>query len=84
MPIGINDPGVFVCKIDDGAPRGNVIPLQRRTRKAANAGVASEQKRAPARVWLVLALCPRCVARTGYYCPDHAAGNWWLTNWGRP
>lgn len=71
MPLAAGDPGVFVCKIDDGAPP----PV----RKTANAGVASAQKRSSG--WLVAELCPSCTPRA--YCREHNSTNWWLTNWGR-
>lgn len=72
MPIALGDPGVFVCKIDDGVPRPPAaIPQPPRLRSA------------PSGNWLVLDLCPHCNALTGRYCTDHNAANWWLTNWGR-
>lgn len=70
MPLAAAD--LFVCKIDDGAPRP---PM----RKAANAGVDFAQLRSTG--WLVAELCPACSPRA--YCREHNSTNWWLTNWGR-
>lgn len=68
MPLATSD--VFICKIDDGAPRDRprrVVP-------------AAPVRRA---VWLVLGSCPHCLPKIGRYCHDHDANNWWLTKWGR-
>lgn len=84
MPLCAGDPGVFVCGPDDIAPweRGPVrVPAPRRPSvlESVRAGAGDEQKRAPRLVWLVLATCRHCNPRTGRYCTDHDAGNWWLT-----
>jgi hypothetical protein len=78
MPARLGDRGVFVCGPDD------IAPWEREpVRKAADAGVVSEHKRAPARTWLVLALCPHCSpAHGGYYCREHNDRNWWITRSG--
>lgn len=68
MPIAIGDPGVFVCKIDDGAPRD----AKRVTR--TNTAVAL---RGPAGVWMVVAACWRCTPRV--YCDRH--GHAYLDFW---
>ena len=73
MPIRYGDPGFFVCKIDDGAP-----PSPERAAPAAPVPAPRPK------IWLVLALCPHCVPRTGKYCAEHGPNNWWLTHWGRP
>lgn len=80
MPIRAGDPGVFVCGPEDVAPWGNVRPL----RKPVRAGAGDEQKRAPrppARVWLVMRICPACGPG---YCPEHNERNWWLENFRPP
>ncbi len=70
MPLAAGDPGLFICKIDDGAPR------------AAAAPPAPPPAPRP-KVWLVLSLCPHCSPRLRLYCTEHNAHNWWLTKWGR-
>lgn len=76
MPPAIGDPGVFVCGPADIAPweHEDVAP-RRPVRPAAPAR--------PRAAWLVLSICPDCLPRTGRYCRQHDANNWWLTNWGR-
>jgi hypothetical protein len=71
MPLAVGDPGLFICKIDDGAPPA--------VRKAANAGVGFAQVQSSG--WLVAELCPACSPRA--YCREHNSTNWWLTHWGR-
>jgi len=75
MPIRLGDPGVFVC-----GP-GDIAPWETERRRHLAAVPPPPPRRAGA-VWLVLALCPRCVVATGYYCHDHGPDNWWLSNWG--
>lgn len=70
MPLAAGDRGVFICKIDDGAPRSAAAPP------------APPPAPRP-KIWLVLALCPHCVPRFSQYCSEHNAANWWLTKWGR-
>lgn len=70
MPLAPAD--VFVCRIDDGAPRGVPAAPQPRPLRVVRPGI-----------WLVMALCPHCIPRLNHYCTDHNAANWWLTNWGR-
>lgn len=67
MPIRYGDPGVFVCKIDDGAPRD----AKHVTR--TNAAVAL---RGPTG-WLVIEACWRCTPRA--YCDRH--GHAYLDFW---
>lgn len=69
MPLAIGDPGVFVCRIDDGAP-GTPGPHRAATTRPIPDALHGQ--------WLVSTLCPHC---TGWrYCHDHHAGNWWLEN----
>lgn len=69
MPIRYGDPGVFICKIDDGAPR---VPrdAKRVTPAPAPAG--------PTSVWFVMEACWRCTPKRGY-CDKH--GHAYLDFW---
>jgi hypothetical protein len=80
MPLRVGDPGVFVCGPQDIAPwesaRPGSLTQQGRLSNTSNDVPAAPR---PAPAWLVLALCPHCNPRTGGYCHDHNATNWWLT-----
>lgn len=54
-----------------------------RRRPGDTAKFVGEARAAPRRTWLVLTLCMTCNPRTGVYCTEHNARNWWLTKWGR-
>lgn len=76
MPLAVGDPGVFVCGPADIAPWEADVAPRRPVRAAAPARAARPG-------WLVLGSCPSCLPRTGRYCSEHDANNWWLTKWGR-
>lgn len=65
MPPMLGDPGVFACKIPDGAPASG------RHRTPAPTPPPTPPRDPMAGVWLVLTLCPHCNARTGRYCHLH-------------
>lgn len=68
MPLAAGD--VFVCGPED------IAPWEQPRRHLA--AVPPAPVRRPQPVWLVLATCPHCNPRTGHYCREHDATNWWL------
>lgn len=60
MPVRYGDPGLYVCSIPDGGDPPDV--------KESTPALHVPAVRA---IWLVLALCGRCNARTGRYCTAH-------------
>ena len=71
MPLAACD--LFIC-----GP-GDIQPEPRRAVRTARPSLAVVR---PAPRWLVLTGCLTCNDRTGIYCREHRADNWWLTVWG--
>lgn len=78
MPARIGDPGVFACGPRDIAPWETEPVPAARPLAAVPYGATAPARR----TWLVLTNCMQCNPRTGIYCKDHNAANWWLTQWG--